>query len=217
MIIYGTSLSPFVRKVLVFAQEKGLALEVRVAGFGTPERDFLEASPFGKIPALRDGDFVLSDSTAIAIYLDSLNAEQNLIPNEPRARSRTIWFDEFADTILAPAVRPIFFDRVAAKLLGRDGDPAAAESSIKTQMPKILAYLESVTSRVSFLVENRLTLSDISIASHFVNLKHAGFEIKSCEFPALIDYINALIDRSSFHHYYNQEVNFLRTSINSIH
>ena len=65
MIIHGARPSPFVRKVIVFAAEKGIAAEVRSAGFGRGEPGYLEGSPFGKIPALEDGDFLLCDSTAI--------------------------------------------------------------------------------------------------------------------------------------------------------
>ena len=52
MIIHGARPSPFVRKVIVFAAEKGIAAEVRSAGFGRGEPGYLEGSPFGKIPAL---------------------------------------------------------------------------------------------------------------------------------------------------------------------
>ena len=65
MIIHGARPSPFVRKVIVFAEEKGLAVEVKPAGFGQGSEIFAQASPFGKIPALEDGDFLISDSSAI--------------------------------------------------------------------------------------------------------------------------------------------------------
>ena len=65
MIIYGSSMSPFVRKSLAFAAEKGIAVESVPAGMGGGPADFKSASPFGKIPALKDGDFLLADSTAI--------------------------------------------------------------------------------------------------------------------------------------------------------
>ena len=50
MKLYGNSISPFVRKVLVYAAEKGIELEVRPIAFGRPDAEFLEVSPFGKIP-----------------------------------------------------------------------------------------------------------------------------------------------------------------------
>src|SRR3954466_1031030 len=58
MILYGSSLSPYVRKVLAFAAEKGIELEVQPTGTapGQPSDEFLAASPLRKMPALRDGD-----------------------------------------------------------------------------------------------------------------------------------------------------------------
>ena len=112
MIIHGSSISPFVRKVLVFAAEKGLAVENKVAPPGPKSAEFLAISPFGKIPAFEDGDFQLCDSSAIVHYLDAQYPEHNLIPVEARARGRTVWFDEYADTIMFAAAAPIFFNRV---------------------------------------------------------------------------------------------------------
>jgi glutathione S-transferase len=87
MILYGSSLSPFVRKVLAFAAEKGIEVELRPTGSapGQPSEEFIDASPAGKMPALRDGDFTLADSSAIAHYFEALKPEPQLIPSEPQA------------------------------------------------------------------------------------------------------------------------------------
>jgi len=64
MILYGSSLSPFVRKVLAFADEKRIELDLQsTGGFAEPKPEYLEASPFRKMPAFRDGDYTLADSS----------------------------------------------------------------------------------------------------------------------------------------------------------
>src|SRR3954470_19507763 len=100
MIVYGASLSPFVRKVLAFAGEKDIEVESKPVDFRDKSAEFIEASPFGKIPGFRDGDFAISDSSAIIHYLEAVKPEPSLIPKDPKAGARTIWYDEFADTIL---------------------------------------------------------------------------------------------------------------------
>ncbi|MFL6766162.1 MAG: glutathione S-transferase family protein, partial [Sphingomicrobium sp.] len=99
MILYGSSLSPFARKVLAYAAEKGIELELQPTGFPNPSPEFLGASPFRKMPALRDGDYTLADSSAIIHYLEAKFPDPELIPADPKLRGKTIWYEEFADTI----------------------------------------------------------------------------------------------------------------------
>ena len=178
MIVYGSSMSPFVRKVLAFAAEKDIGLETRPLGLGSDDPEFRQASPFGKIPALRDGDFGISDSTAIIAYLDALKPEPELIPAEPKARARTIWYEEFGDTILAACGTKMFFNRVVApRFLKRDGDLAAADKAERDELPPILDYIEKVLPKSGWLVEDRLTLADIAVASPFANFRHLGLDL----------------------------------------
>ena len=208
MILYGSSISPFVRKVLAFAAEKGIALESKPLGMGSDDPDFLAASPFAKIPALQDGDFRISDSSAIIHYLDALKPDPVLIPAEPRARARTIWFDEFADTILFDCGRTLFFNRlVAPRFLKRDGDLAAADKAEREQLPGILDYLEKVAPADGFLVGDKLTLADIAVASPFVNLSHIGVGLG--DRPKLSAYLDRVLSRPSFKHWVDRENAFL--------
>ena len=199
MIVYGSSLSPYVRKVLVICAEKGVAVENQVFGPGvTPTPEFLEASPFRKIPALRDGDFTLADSTAIAVYLEARHPEPSLIPTDPQARGRTLWFDEFADTIAFPSKAKVFFARIVAPLMGRQGDEAAAQKAETEELPDIFAYLERTVPPSGYLVEDRFTLADIAVASPFVNLRHAKSDLDAATYPKLTAYLAGILARPSF-------------------
>jgi glutathione S-transferase len=66
MIIYGSSISPFVRKVLVALNEKGIRYEHRPVAPQAEDADFRAASPMGKIPAIDHDGFRLADSSAIS-------------------------------------------------------------------------------------------------------------------------------------------------------
>jgi glutathione S-transferase len=208
MIVFGSSISPFVRKVLAFAAEKGIEVESKPLGLGSDDPDFLAASPFRKIPALQDGDFRISDSSAIVAYLDALNPDPELIPHEPRARARAIWFDEFADTVLMGCGRTMFFNRlVAPRFLKREGDLAAADKAEREELPPVLDYLESAVPDSGFLVEDRLTLADIAVASPFVNLQHISVDLGSR--PKLAAYLDGILSRPSFKHWVDRETAFL--------
>jgi len=211
MILYGSSLSPFVRKVLVFASEKEIELEVRPVGLADQNPDFRKASPFGKMPALVDGEFALADSSAICHYLESLQPTPGLIPVEAQARGRTIWFDEFADTILFACGAKMFFNRVVAPLfLKRPGDLETAAVAEREELPPVLDYLETVVPDAgAFLVGDTLTLADIAVASPFVNFRHMSVEIDQERHPRTRAYVRSMLERPSFAPLIEREAAFL--------
>jgi len=210
MIVYGSSLSPFVRKVVAFAAEKGIELEVKPVGPGSADPEFREASPFGKMPGFRDGDFAISDSSAIVAYLDAIRPEPNLIPTEPRARARTIWFDEYSDTILFACGGKMFFNRIVGpRFLGVPGDEEIARKAECEELPPLLDYLEKAIPESGYLVEDRLTLADISVASPFANLRHLNVVLDPARHPKTIAYVERMLARPSFASMIEQEARFL--------
>ncbi|HCW60379.1 MULTISPECIES: glutathione S-transferase family protein [Sphingobium] len=197
MIIHGARVSPFVRKVLVFASEKGIETEARMAGFGRGDPGYLDGSPFGKIPALEDGDFLLCDSTAIITYMDALHPEPNLIPTEAKARARTIWFEEFGDTIAQQVGQKIFFNRAVAKRLKREPDLAAADLAEAEEMPKIYDYLEKVLPESGWLVEDRFTLADLAAACPIINVGYCSDGLDAARWPRVAAWLAAVKARPS--------------------
>ena len=53
--VYGVSASPFVRKLRVFLDEKGIDYETKPVFPGTDDESFRAISPLGKIPAYLEG------------------------------------------------------------------------------------------------------------------------------------------------------------------
>ena len=197
MILYGTSFSPFVRKVLAFAAEKGVPIDLHRIARQSEDPAFREANPLGKMPALRDGDYLLADSSAIVAYIEALHPEPALIPVEPRARGTALFWDEYGDAELFDAVRPMFFNRVVSPRFERKpGDLAAADASEANVLPGVLAYLEARIPESLFLVQDRITLADLAVVSPLVNLEHAGGTLDG--FPRIAAYKAAILARPSF-------------------
>jgi glutathione S-transferase len=210
MIIYGASLSPFVRKTMVFAMEKGLEFKNVPLNPRDPPPEFVETSPFRKIPGFSDGDFKISDSSAIITYMDGIKPEPNLIPTAPKARARTIWYEEFGDTIVAACGAKIVFNRVVGpRLLGMPGDLGAADEAQRTEFPRLMDYLESVVPASGYLVEDRFTLADIAVASPLATMAYAACPVVASTHPKAAAYVAKILERPSFAKLLADEQQFL--------
>ncbi|MES2001425.1 MAG: glutathione S-transferase family protein [Pseudomonadota bacterium] len=200
MIIYGSTLSPFVRKVVAICVEKDLPFTLEFGTLGNHSPGFIAASPLKKMPAIDDNGFMLADSSAIAHYLDAQYPAPQLIPSDPQLRGKAIWYDEFADTVLMVCGGKMFFNRIVApRFMGREGDEAAAAAAECEELPPLLAYLEGlVPDPGGYLVGDSLTIADISVASVFVNFRHAARALDESRFPRTFAYVDSILDRPSF-------------------
>jgi glutathione S-transferase len=105
MKLYWSPRSPFVRKVMVFAHEVGLAdriekIPTKVA-MTLPNTDLLQVNPLGKIPALvTDDGMVLYDSTVICEYLDTLHKGPKLIPRDSARHWQALRWHATGDNML---------------------------------------------------------------------------------------------------------------------
>ena len=181
MKIYGFPLSPFVRKVLVAAQEKGIEVELVPTNPQQPDDAFLACSPFSKIPAMDDNGFKLADSTAIVAYLDAKYRDPALIPAEAQARGKAVWFEEVADTVFTPAGAPIVLNRfLRPKVFGTEGDEAAALAA-EEALKRPLDYLEGAVS--DEWLDGAFTVGDIAVASVIRTLGYAGWELDAGAYP----------------------------------
>jgi len=176
MKIIGSFVSPYVRKVLVCMELKGLDYEVDpiTPFFGNDE--FRRLSPLCRIPVLIDGGLVLTDSTVIAEYLDEAYPEPPLMPKAPKERARARWLEEFADTRLGDVfIWGLFYPKmVHPRVWGEPGDQSRIDKSLATDIPDALDYLEGELPENGY-VFGEMGLADISIASFFRNAAYAGF------------------------------------------
>ena len=139
--LYGASLSPFVRKLRAALVEKGLEFEqVQVDPFRQPP-NYRELSPFGRIPALRDGDKVLADSGVICAYLDAQYPQNSLIYTDPYLRAQVQWFEKFGDYELAPVLTfGVFRNRVLMRFLGKPCDEQHVASCLTGTLPSLPGF-----------------------------------------------------------------------------
>ena len=75
---------------------------------------------------------------------------------------------------------------------------AAAEKIVTENLGPLFAYLEAQLGVGEYFVGNRLSIADLSVASPFVNLRHAGFPPDAGKFPKLAAFVARMHARPSF-------------------
>jgi len=210
LIVYGSGLSPFVRKVCVALGEKGLPYTLEQVNPFNPTPDFVAMSPLKRIPAFRDTDIpepnTLADSSVICDYLEHKFPKPALYPSDPYLRARALWFEEYADSVVAACIgRGLFFERVVKKMLRQKTDENVCQKSLKEDLPPLFDYLEKELGTNDYLVGNTFSIADISVATMLVNFDHVGEKLDSARWPRLAAYQARLFTRPTFKVLMDQE------------
>ena len=105
MKLHWSPRSPFVRKVMIVAHERGIADRIgcmrTVAATAKPHAELMADNPLSKIPTLvLDDGTVLYDSPVICEYLDALDGAPKLFPREPKARMTALRRQALGDGFL---------------------------------------------------------------------------------------------------------------------
>ena len=198
-IVHGVNASPFVRKVRVVLEEKGVDYELNpVMPFG-PSEEFLAMSPLGKIPVYQEGDFTTPDSSVIAQYVERKYPNPSLYPSNDESFARALFLEEYADTRVVEVLATIFIQRVINKRIMKTGsDEELVEQTLAERVPPIFDYLEAHVGDSDGIVDGRFGIADIAIASPFVNFCHGGETVDAARWPKLAAYVEKVCSRPSF-------------------
>jgi len=206
MKLYGAPQSPFVRKVRIALEEKGLPHEI--------ERHAPALHPMGKMPVLRDGERLVPDSSAICAYLERAYPAPALYPVDPAEYARAVFLEEYADAHMSEGMGAIVLERfMKPNLLKLPTDEkrlaallsAARErwlgkptSAAGAPIPAVLDYLESQLPDSGGSVLSRFGIADIALGAHLGWLAPAGIELDPQRWPRTARYYETLRERPSF-------------------
>jgi glutathione S-transferase len=125
LTLYWGSGSPYSWRVLLALEWKGLQYVSQLLHFDKQEHQspqMLKMNPRGRLPVLKDGDYVVFESVAVLYYLDVKYPGRPIFgtsPEEAGVIMRVICeFQAYAEPALAQIVEAIFADQVAADLDG---------------------------------------------------------------------------------------------------
>jgi len=165
-IVHSVPGSPFGRAVLAVLEEKGAPYRFAPVALGTfQSAEHLARHPFGRVPVLEHGGFMLYETQAILRYLDRVLPQPSLTPADPRRAARMDQAMNINDWYLFHGVgNVIVFHRVIApRVLGRAPDEAAIEAA----MPKakvVFNELARLLGDNAYFSGDTISLADFMLA-----------------------------------------------------
>lgn len=165
--LHGYRYSVYLRIAAMTLAEKNVSwTHVEVDPFAeTIPEAYLALNPFGRVPTLVHGGFVLYETAAITRYVDEAFGGAALQPEDPKQRARMNQITAVADSYgYWPMVRQVFSQRVFNPARGRAGDEVAVGEGLKKSC-SVLAALEGLATGGQFLVGASLTLADLHLGA----------------------------------------------------
>ena len=199
-IVHGVSLSPFVRKVQLVLECKGVEYELNPVIPINPPTEYLDKSPLGKVPCYEDDDIVVPDSSVICQYLEEIHPEPAMYPAGAVDRARARWFEEYGDTKLIEVLGPPLFFELVVKpnFLDQPTDQERVDDNIKNAIPPVFDYLESQVPESGFMFGSSLGIADIALGCPLLNARYAEFEVDAGRWPKFAAYAGRVLGQSAF-------------------
>jgi glutathione S-transferase len=200
MKVYGHPLSSCTRKVLITLAEKGDTADfVHVDLFVGEHKTGVHMArhPFGVVPVLEDGDFVLYESRAIIRYLDARTPERPLVPRAPRDVARMDQWLSVDQSYVAPHTRALAVEKILKPHGGGAPDADAVRAS-EGALGAALRVIDRALRSSPYLAGETFSLADVSLMPYVASLSMLGAEALRADLPALGDWWSRVSARPSW-------------------
>ncbi len=162
--IYGVARTRAFRALWV-AEELGLAYEhlpIEIGEAGARRPEFLALNPNGRLPLIVDGDFVLTESLAITLYLAKKYAHGALYParlqDEARAWQSSLW-------AIAEVDRGVNIWSLHSVRLPPEERDAALRDEALGVLAVPFKVLDAALSENPYLLGPDFTVADLNVAA----------------------------------------------------
>jgi glutathione S-transferase len=209
--IIGNYISPYVRKVLVCLDQKGLDYEIDPITPFIGNDEFSRISPLRRIPVLIDGELVLNDSSVICQYLEDKHPQPSLYPADIARRAKARWLEEYADTYLADVlIWRLFYQLAIRKYIFKEPtDEAIVQRAREVEIPTALDYLETQLPAEGFIF-GELSVADISLACYFRTASFVRYAVDPARWPRTAAFVQKMLALPSFQKLARLEESILR-------
>jgi glutathione S-transferase len=166
--IHGLPFSTYTCTVLMTCIEKGAPFELDATGLspisGARKRPHIDRHPFGRIPAISDGEFTLFETSAICRYIDDKFDGPSLVPAGLRDRAlMEQWISAINSYIDETFIRRFVIQYAFPRGDGGQPDRAVIDPAIPG-IRRSLRILNEHFCEKGYLVAGSLTLADLFLA-----------------------------------------------------
>jgi glutathione S-transferase len=197
--VIGNYLSPYVRKVLVCMEFKGLRYEIDPIVPFVGNEAFERLSPLRRVPLLFEDGRVFRDSSVICQYLEDVHPSPPLYPADPADRAHARWLEEYADTALADGLiwRLFYQKAIRPYVFGEERDEAVIAEALDKYIPRTLDYLETQLPAEGWLF-GALSIADVAITSMFRTAAFVRFTVDATRWPRSAAFVERALAHEVF-------------------
>jgi glutathione S-transferase len=175
--------SPRAFKVMAIANYLGLDVTPKFIDLVKGDQktaEYAALNPNMRMPTLKDGDYVLWESNAIAQYLAAKKPENGLLPrSDPGRLDVTRW--QFWDLAhWDPACATLIFEYIVKPFVAKAGEPdEAAIAKGKEAFHRVAKVLDGHLKGRKFVAGDTLSVADFSLGAPLNYAEMAHFPIES--------------------------------------
>ena len=203
-VLYHFALDPFSRRVRLALAEYGVRFDLAEERPWTPSQALFNFNPAGIVPVFVEDDGApINGIEAITEYLEETRSESmTLVSGTARQRAEVRrlagWFDT---KFYAEVSEPIITEKIIRRFMTREtGGGAPDMGRVRYGLSRLrdhLDYIGTLADHRSWLAGERLSIADLSAASHLSVIDYLG-DIPWADFPVAKTWYQRIKSRPSF-------------------
>ncbi|XP_042322940.1 glutathione S-transferase theta-3-like [Sceloporus undulatus] len=169
------------RAVYVFAKKNNIPFQFKRIDLMKMEQRaewFLKVNPVGQVPAMKDGDFALSESIAILLYLaKKFNVADHWYPSDVEKRARVDEYLAWQHTAIRKFGCEVFVIKALAPVFLDPLPPEKLEAAVKDLDEALRLFEDKFLQDRPFIAGRQVSLADLMAIEEIIQVVATGHDV----------------------------------------